>query len=110
MIDARRMEVYSAFYDSTNNLVREIQADIIDEFSYADYLKNRNIFFIGNGVAKCKSFLSKYENAFFNEDFLPSSRFMTALAEKKYANKQFEDVAYFEPFYLKDFVTTVSKK
>lgn len=107
LLDARRMEVYSAFYDFNNNLVRNIQADIIDEFSYSDYLKNQKVYFIGNGAAKCKPLLSKYENAFFDENFLPSSKYMIPLAEKAYAEQQFEDVAYFEPYYLKDFLTKI---
>ena len=68
LLDARRMEVYSAFYDFNNNIVRNIQADIIDEFSYADILKNQKVYFIGNGVAKCKILLSKHENALFDEN------------------------------------------
>ncbi len=109
LLDARRMEVYSAFYDFNNTIFRKIQADIIDENSYSDLLQNQTVYFIGNGVIKCKSLLSKYKNAFFDESFLPSSKFIIPLAIKGYSQKQFEDVAYFEPYYLKDFVTTVSK-
>ena len=109
LLDARRMEVYAAFYDFKNNIFRNIQADIIDEYSYADILRNQKVYFIGNGVAKCKPLLSKYENAFFDENFLPSSKYIIPLALKAYSQKQFEDVAYFEPYYLKDFVTTSPK-
>jgi tRNA threonylcarbamoyladenosine biosynthesis protein TsaB len=110
LLDARRMEVYSAFYNHEGNIIRDIKADIIDENSYHEYLQKQKVYFIGNGVAKCKSLLSKYKNAFFDENFLPSSQYMISLAEKAYAENQFKDVAYFEPYYLKDFVTTSPQK
>ena len=106
MIDARRMEVFSSFYDKDNNQVREVMADIIDENSYNKELENKVLFF-GDGSNKCKDVLIS-GNAYFTDNFSPSATYMGILSLEKYNNKDFEDVAYFEPFYLKDFV--VGKK
>ena len=102
MIDARRMEVYNAFYNSSNKEIRGVQADIITKESYEKELEQKVLFF-GDGANKCKEII-KHSNARFIEEIYPSSKDMVALAMQKYANKDFEDVAYFEPFYLKDFV------
>ena len=102
MIDARRMEVYNAFYNSSNKEIRGVQADIITKESYEKELEQKVLFF-GDGANKCKEII-KHSNAKFIEEIYPSSKDMVALAIQKYANKDFEDVAYFEPFYLKDFV------
>ena len=102
MIDARRMEVYNAFYNSSNKEIRGVQADIITKESYEKELEQKVLFF-GDGANKCKEII-KHSNAKFIEEIYPSSKDMVALAMQKYANKDFEDVAYFEPFYLKDFV------
>jgi len=104
MIDARRMEVYSALFDHSNKQVREILAEIIDENSFATQLQIQPIYFAGDGAEKCKDVLSSQPNAIFLDNFFPSAEFMTGIAYKKFKNKSFEDVAYFEPFYLKDFV------
>jgi len=109
MIDARRMEVYAAIYDKDLNIVREIAADIVDENTYSEYLKKHAVYFFGNGSDKCRSIIH-HQNAQFIEDIYPSAHDMIQLADLKYEEKQFEDVAYFEPFYLKDFVTTTPKK
>ncbi len=109
MIDARRMEVYAALYDINNKEVREVGADIIDENSFSEYLKNSKVIFFGDGAGKCKEILSVNPNAIFNDDVLPSSLHMVSLAEQKFREKQFEDLAYFEPFYLKDFIAGVPK-
>lgn len=109
MIDARRMEVYSAFYDKNLKISREITADIIDETSYADLLENNLIYFFGNGAEKCKLTLT-HKNANFIDNIVPSAENMILIAQKRYDAKQFEDVAYFEPFYLKEFHTTSPKK
>ena len=106
MIDARRMEVFSSFYDKDNNQVRAVMADIIDENSYNKELKNKVLFF-GDGSNKCKDVLTS-GNAYFTDNFSPSAKYMGILSLEKYNNKDFEDVAYLEPFYLKDFV--VGKK
>ena len=102
MIDARRMEVFSSFYDKDNNQVTEVRADIIDEDSYKKELENKVLFF-GDGANKCKDVFTS-GNAYFIDNFFPSAIYMGILSLEKYNNKDFEDVAYFEPFYLKDFV------
>jgi len=104
MIDARRMEVFSAVYNSGLEEVREILAEIITESSFADLLKEHIIFFAGDGTEKCKPSLEKNENAHFLDDFHVSARYMTLLAEKKFQAGDFENLAYFEPRYLKDFI------
>lgn len=109
MIDARRMEVYAATYDRALNVVRETFADIIDEHSYLDDLNGRPVYFFGNGAAKCREKIT-HPNAHFIADIHPLAKMMLPLAEKAMANGKFEDVAYFEPFYLKEFITTISKR
>ena len=109
MIDARRMEVYTSFFDYENQKQKEISADIIDENSYSEILKDRSIIFFGNGAKKCKVALQS-PNAQFVDDALCSARDMIELSYNAFKNKKFEDVAYFEPFYLKDFVATVPRK
>jgi len=109
MIDARRMEVYAAMYDSGMEQRKETSADIIDNESYAEILNSRKVFFFGNGAAKCKETLT-HPNAFFPEDEGPLARNMAQPAAEAWNNNQFEDVAYFEPFYLKDFIATIPKK
>ena len=109
MIDARRMEVYTAIYDRIGNVVRDIHAEIIDENSFADLLSEHKILFFCNGSNKIKEVL-KHPNAMFIDGVATSAGNMITLAERKFEDKKFEDVAYFEPFYLKDFVATVPKK
>lgn len=108
MIDARRMEVYSAVFTPEGQQVREIRAEVITEESFAGELAAGPVLFVGDGALKCREVLSS-PNARFAAAF-PSARAMAALAEEAYAEKRFEDLAYFEPFYLKDFVATVSRK
>lgn len=108
MIDARRMEVYAAFYSFDGELVREIAADIINEQSYFEILSHSKVYFFGNGADKCKSSLT-HPNANFIEDIFPIAENMIGLAEKAYTNNDFVDVAYYEPFYLKEFQTTTPK-
>jgi len=109
MLDARRMEVYSAIYDSNYNQIRETQAQVLDENAFAEYLETQKVYFIGNGVEKTKALIN-HPNAVFIEGKLPSSREMSLLAYNKYKISDTEDVAYFEPYYLKDFVALKSKK
>ncbi|MFT4699089.1 MAG: tRNA threonylcarbamoyladenosine biosynthesis protein TsaB [Flavobacteriaceae bacterium] len=104
MLDARRMEVYSSVYDNDVIEVRETRAEVLDQESFAEYLNDDTVFFIGDGVEKFKT-LCSHKNANFVEDRMPSSNEMALLAEKKYKKSDIEDVAYFEPYYLKDFVT-----
>ena len=109
MIDARRMEVYSAFFNLKAEFIRNVQAEIIDELSYLDILEKKQMVFFGDGSEKIQETIT-HKNAVFISNIHPSSLSMAALSEKAYQNKQFENVAYFEPFYLKDFVATVPKK
>jgi tRNA threonylcarbamoyladenosine biosynthesis protein TsaB len=109
MIDARRMEVYTALFDQEGTPVSEVTAQIINADSFNEILTNKKVVFFGNGAAKCKN-LIVHSNAFFIDHVNPSARYMAELAAQAYIEKKFENVAYFEPFYLKDFVTTVSKK
>lgn len=109
MIDARRMEVYAALYDRALHPVREIEAVIIDESSYEDYLNRGPVYFFGNGAAKCKEKIL-HPNARFVEDIHPLAKWMFPLVEKAFARGDFKDVAYFEPFYLKEFVASKPKK
>lgn len=109
MIDARRMEVYSMLLDESGNAVNPISAQIIDENFLMTELCDHNIVFFGNGAAKCQSVITSV-NAIFLPEVKASARYMTELVWEAYNNNHFEDVAYFEPFYLKDFVVTTSKK
>jgi tRNA threonylcarbamoyladenosine biosynthesis protein TsaB len=109
MLDARRMEVYAGFYTSKGELFRQVSADIIDEEIYHEILESHPVCFFGNGADKCKEALD-HPNAHFIDGINPSATTMIALALKKYQLEHFEDVAYFEPFYLKDFIATVPKK
>jgi len=110
MLDARRMEVYCAIYDRWNNCIKETSAEIIDEFSFADLLKIHKIIFFGDGAEKCKSVLLQNENSIFVDNVLTSGKSMVQLSEKAFLNKQFENVAYFEPLYLKDFIAGKKKQ
>ena len=109
MIDARRMEVYCALYDRALNEVVQTQALVIDSDSFKDYLDKQPIYFMGNGADKCVETI-QHPNAHFIKNIVPRAKDMIPLAEMAMAKEQFEDVAYFEPFYLKEFVATKSKK
>jgi tRNA threonylcarbamoyladenosine biosynthesis protein TsaB len=109
MLDARRMEVYYAIYDSSGNTVKSISADVITEASFNDIPESRKIIFFGDGAAKCREVI-KRPNVYFDDDFRISASHMCSPAFKALNNHQFEDVAYFEPFYLKDFITSKPKK
>ena len=109
MIDARRMEVYTAIYNSRLEEIREIKAEVIDEHSFSEFFsQGKTLVFMGDGAPKCRPVLLPVSgNAVFDDDFQPSAAFMAPLAEEKWQKKQFEDTAYFEPFYLKDFVAGI---
>ncbi|WP_299833401.1 tRNA (adenosine(37)-N6)-threonylcarbamoyltransferase complex dimerization subunit type 1 TsaB [uncultured Tenacibaculum sp.] len=109
MLDARRMEVYSSIYDANYNLVREVKAEIITEDSFSEYISDRKIYLLGDGSTKCKEVL-KSTNFEFVEDKFPSALDMAKISYDKYKKNDIEDVAYFEPFYLKDFIVTPQKK
>lgn len=108
MIDARRMEVYTAVYSSAGERLTPIEAKVIDGESFADYLSAGPVLFVGDGALKCREVI-RHPKAEFREA-APLARFMAPLAQKAYAEGRFENLAYFEPFYLKDFVATVSRK
>jgi tRNA threonylcarbamoyladenosine biosynthesis protein TsaB len=109
MIDARRMEVYAAFYNGEGIIQREISADIITSDSYAEILASQPVYFFGNGADNCKTTLT-HPNARFIDNLFPLAVNMIPFAERAFVEKQFADTAYFEPFYLKEFQTTAPKK
>jgi tRNA threonylcarbamoyladenosine biosynthesis protein TsaB len=104
MIDARRMEVYSAVFDANHKKISEVKAEVLTENSYQDF--DQNVYFIGDCQEKCKTVLTKDNFQFLPEIVFPSANEMSALSFEKFKNNDFEDVAYFEPFYLKDFMLT----
>jgi tRNA threonylcarbamoyladenosine biosynthesis protein TsaB len=109
MIDARRMEVYNALYNTELNIYRAIRAEIIQESSFEKELEQYQVWFFGNGADKCKPVLGNHPHARFIEDFNLSSAFMVGLAEEKFKKSEFDDVVYFEPYYLKDFIPGIPK-
>jgi tRNA threonylcarbamoyladenosine biosynthesis protein TsaB len=108
-IDARRMEVYASIFSPNLEIIRQTKAEIIDTQSYGEFLEKQAVAFFGNGADKCKQVLT-HRNAQFIEDIYPSAKYMAILAEALYQQNDFKDVAYFEPFYLKDFVATIPKR
>ena len=108
MLDARRMEVYSAIFDSKYKQIRRTKAEIIDKNSFGELLDKNKIYFLGDGVEKCKEIL-QHKNAVFLNNYFPSAKEMAILSYEKYKKNDIEDVAYFEPFYLKDFLVTKPK-
>ena len=109
MLDARRMEVYAQITNTALQTVKETSADIVEANTYDEYLQNNVVYFFGNGADKCKEVIT-HPNARFIEDIVPLAKNMFPLAEKRMAKEHFEDVAYFVPFYLKDFVAKEAKK
>jgi tRNA threonylcarbamoyladenosine biosynthesis protein TsaB len=104
MIDARRMEVFCAVFDASNNEVAQISAEIIDGNSFNSLLKKNKVLFFGNGALKCREVLSINKNAYFIEDIELSAKNMCEISFESYKQGAFEDVSYFEPYYLKDFL------
>lgn len=104
MIDARRMEVYTAIYKATGENIKVTAAEIINENSFDDLLKNNKILFFGDGAEKCRAVLSSNPNAVFFTGFANSAIDLTQKAFEMLNQKAFEDVAHFEPYYLKDFI------
>ena len=104
MIDARRMEVYSAVFDTNHKKIMEVQAEILTEESYAEITET--VYFIGDCQEKCKTVLTKSNFHFLSDIIFPSANEMSFLSYEKFTKNDFEDVAYFEPFYLKDFMIT----
>lgn len=109
MLDARRMEVYAEVFNRSLDEVRPIQADVVTADTYKEYLEKGPVYFFGNGAAKCMEEINN-PNAHLIKDVVPLAKYMFPLAEKRIAQEKFEDVAYFVPFYLKDFVAKLPKK
>lgn len=109
MLDARRMEVYATVFDKNYIRIREIKAEIINENSFSEYLEKDKVYFLGDGATKCKEVI-KHKNAIFIENKFPSAKEMAFLSFNKYKKSDTENVAYFEPFYLKDFIVGIQKK
>ncbi len=109
MIDARRMEAYTAVYDAQYQQIKTVSATVFGNHYFEDFLSKEKVTFIGNAVEKLQTAL-EHENAIFLDEVLPSAKEMSALVYNKYKKNDTEDVAYFEPYYLKDFVVTPPKK
>lgn len=109
VLDARRMEVYSAVYTSDFEQVGKIKAEVIDEASFSEFLAKEMCHIIGPGAQKCTDVI-RHKNAIFHSEALPSANEMISIAHKKWEAGAFEDVAYFEPFYLKEFITTAKRR
>ena len=109
MIDARRMEVYSAFFTGDMKKISETEALIIDESSFSDLKLNHHLYLFGDGADKLVSLFENEENITVIEKFHCSAAYMARLAEEAFKNNDFVDTAYFEPFYLKDFVPGIPK-
>ena len=109
MLDARRMEVFYSIFDHNGDTVKKVGAEIITGESFSDISENRSILFFGSGASKCEGVIGRKNNLFKN-DFTVSAEYMQVPAYKSFNTGKFEDVAYFEPFYLKDFIATIPKK
>lgn len=103
-IDARRMEVYAAIFDENVNKIKDTEAVIIDENSFADLTKDHHLYLFGDGADKCAEIFANDDKITVIKDFYCSAKYMNTIAQQKFNNSEFVDVAYFEPFYLKDFV------
>jgi tRNA threonylcarbamoyladenosine biosynthesis protein TsaB len=108
MIDARRMEVYTALFDQQNNEVRTTEALIVGKESFQEEIKSNIIYYFGDGAEKCREVLN-HEHMIYLDDIYPSVASQAVLANAKFLSKDFEDLAYFEPYYLKDFIAGKSK-
>jgi tRNA threonylcarbamoyladenosine biosynthesis protein TsaB len=108
MIDARRMEVYAAVYGPSGEMVEPTSAKVIHKDSFGELLEKHRMIFFGSGADKCRNII-QHHNAEFLEGIETSAKFMVPVAESAWQQKDFEDIAYFEPFYLKDFIATIPK-
>jgi len=109
LLDARRMEVYSQVFSEKTEKIRDVYADIIDSYSFSEFLNAEKVYFFGDGAEKCKEIINQ-DNAIFIGNKFPSANEMSVLSYEKYLKNEFEDVAYFEPFYLKEFLGAIPKK
>ena len=103
MIDARRMEVYSALYDLQLKCLHPSSAIILSDFFFTEESKGKKVYYFGDGAEKCRTILNNHKEFIFYPDFFPSAKFMSVLALDKFINKQFENLSLFEPFYLKEY-------
>jgi tRNA threonylcarbamoyladenosine biosynthesis protein TsaB len=110
VLDARRMEVYSSVFDNSLKEIRETRAEIVDELSFQEFIEKGKVLIIGSGAEKCKKPLENQKMVSFDTTIVPSAREMGGLSYDKFISKAFEDVAYFEPYYLKDFILQGKKK
>lgn len=110
MIDARRNEVYATVYDRALNVVTPTAAEVVTEDSFADVLANAPVYFFGNGAAKCKEIIKHPNARFLDAHTHPLAKWMMPLAERARLQEQYEDIAYFEPFYLKNFIASKPKE
>jgi len=108
MIDARRMEVYTGIFDANYEKQKPVEALVVDEHAFAEELANSRVFYFGNGAAKCRQVLTS-PNAIYVDGITTSAKQMAKLSWIKFEKSEFVDVAYFEPYYLKDFIATVPK-
>ncbi len=109
MIDARRMEVYACVISAEGKVVEDTAPHIIDEMSFSSFLKEKEVWFFGNGSDKCKDVFGANKNAVFVSGIVPSAKSMGELAHQQFQSGSFRDLAYFEPFYLKEFRATKPK-
>ncbi|PIY33430.1 MAG: hypothetical protein COZ08_05250 [Bacteroidetes bacterium CG_4_10_14_3_um_filter_42_6] len=109
MIDARRMEVYNAVFSSHLKLINPVEATVVDEDSFGNFLANHPVYFAGDGAAKCAQVLAHHGHARFLSDFNPSARWVATLSERHFKDSVFTDIAYFEPYYLKDFIAGIPR-
>jgi tRNA threonylcarbamoyladenosine biosynthesis protein TsaB len=109
MLDARRMEVYYALFDAMGNIRKRVNAEIISAESFSSFPEQVRILFFGNGASKCIDTIS-HRNSVYNTDFTVSAKYMRTPAYKAFDSGRLEDTAYFEPFYLKDFIATAPRK
>jgi len=109
MIDARRMEVYTAIFDEDLKEIKEVNAKIIEENTFEKFLSKHQLVLFGDGAAKCKAILS-HQNYLYLDQIAPSAKYIGELASVKFKKQEFEDLAYFEPYYLKDFMVKTPTK
>jgi len=109
MLDAKRMEVYYSIFDSGGGIVKDVSAAVINKKSFSDISESVRILFFGDGSRKCRYVIS-HNNSIFAENFEVSAAHMHIPVYEAFNTANFEDVAYFEPFYFKDFIATVPKK
>lgn len=110
MLDARRMEVYTCVLNQDNSVQEKTKAVVLEADSFAEIMAKDKVAIFGPGMEKCKSLYASNPTVTFIDHVLPSAQFMVSISERKFLNKEFEDTAYFEPFYLKDFVAGKPKK